>query len=503
MQKSSLYPGSAECDSIVIGSGISGLSCALLLAQQGKKVVVLEQHRRPAPVIRGFRRKGIYFDSGFHYVGGLGEDGPLWPLMRYLGLASQLELFEFQRQGFDCLHNCSNAKRVHLPVGFANIRAELSTRYPSAASLIHDYIDTIEVNWSAVPYLDLDLNLEEFASPSVHGTTLAEALAPFAPWPELQGVLSMHTLLYGIDSEEALVGLNAQVAGSYYHSAHGIKGGGEALVHAYTALLAEAGVEVRCEAEVKQILVQDNAVCGVELSDAARILAPEVVASVNPVLLPAMLPEGAMRPAYLKRLRNLRQTGSAYVLFAACSNAAAVLQGCNLFAQSKAGLMYPGLDQPLEQRPVYLTAAGSEAGSDAAPYGIIAIIPARYAEVAAFRRGAFARAPGYAEQKARITTSICNRIRACCPEIEDLEALDLATPLTLEDYSMAPYGAIYGVGRFAGQYNPQAATRVAGLYLSGQAIAAPGLMGAMVSAYMTCGTILGHDLLRGELKQWR
>ena len=68
---------------------------------------------------------------------------------------------------------------------------------------------------------------------------------------------------------------------------------------------------------------------------------------------------------------------------------------------------------------------------------------------------------------------------------------------------MAPYGAIYGVGRFAGQYNPQAATRVAGLYLSGQAIAAPGLMGAMVSAYMTCGTILGHDLLRGELKEWR
>ncbi|MCA1797741.1 MAG: NAD(P)/FAD-dependent oxidoreductase [Geobacteraceae bacterium] len=503
MQRSSPASDCAACDCIVIGSGISGLSCALLLARQGKKVVVLEQHSRPAPVIRGFRRKGIYFDSGFHYVGGLGQGGPMLPLLRHLGLAPKLELIEFNQQGFDCLHSCTSGERVHLPVGFANIRAELSARFPAAAPLIHAHIDTIEANWSAVPYLDLDLSLEDVASPSVHGTTLAEALAPFAAWPELQGLLSMHTLLYGIDPGEALVSLNAQVAGSYYHSAHGIKGGGEALVHAYTALLAAAGVEVRCQAEVKQILVQDGAVYGVELSDATQIQAPEVVASVNPALLPAMLPEGAVRPAYLKRLRNLRQTGSAYVLFGACSKPAAVLQGCNLFAQSKAGLMDPGQDQPLEQRPLYLTAAGSDAGPDAPASGIIAIVPAHYAEVAAFRRGAFARAPGYAEQKARISAAMCKRIRTCCPEIEGLEALDLATPLTLEDYSMAPHGAIYGVGRFAVQYNPQAATRVAGLYLSGQAIAAPGLMGAMVSAYMTCGTILGHDLLRGELKQWR
>lgn len=503
MHKFSPVSDSTACDCIVIGSGISGLSCALLLARRGKRVVVLEQHQRPAPVIRGFKRRGIYYDSGFHYVGGLGKGGPLWPLLRHLGLATQLELIEYNQQGFDCLHNCGSGRRVHLPVGFANIRAALSARYPDAASLIHTYIDTIEDNWSAVPYLDLDLSLDDVANPSVHGTTLARALAPFAPWPELQGVFSMHTLLYGVDPEEALVSLNAQVAGSYYHSAHGIKGGGRALMYTYMDLLAEAGVEVRCNAEVKQILVQDAGVRGVELTDSTRIRASEVVASINPALLPDMLPEGCVRPAYQKRLRNLRQTGSAYVLFAACSNPTAVLQGCNLFAQNKAGLMDPGQDQTLEQRPVYLTAASSDFASDASPYGIIAIVPARYTEVAEFRRGAFVRASGYAQQKAYITAAICERIRSCCPEIEGLEALDLATPLTLEDYSMAPYGAIYGVGRFAGQYNPQAATRVGGLYLSGQAIAAPGLMGAVVSAYMTCGTMFGHDLLRGELKQWR
>ncbi len=400
---------------------------------------------------------------------------------------------------------------MHLPVGFANISTGYSARYPAATALIHKYLDEIETTWCAVPYLDLDMGLEEVATPSVHGPTLAQALAPFAPWPELQGVLSMHSLLYGIEPEQALANLNAQVAGSYYHSAHGIKGGGAALVRAYTELLADAGVEVRCNAEVTQILVQAGTVSGVELSDATTLCAPEVISSVNPTLLPMMLPDGAVRPAYLKRLRSLRQTGSAYVLFATCANAAKVLRGCNLFAQSTEGLLGPALEQGLEQRPLYLTAAAhSEGTSGYVPegakkrrHGIIGIIPATYAEVAPFRRGPYARTPEYAARKEQITASICSRIRTCCPEIENLEAVDLATPLTLEDYSMAPNGAIYGVGRFAGQYNPQAATRVKGLYLTGQAIAAPGLMGAMVSAYMTCGTMLGHDLLRGELKKWR
>ena len=34
-------------DVVVIGSGISGLTCACILGKLGKKVLVLEQHRSP------------------------------------------------------------------------------------------------------------------------------------------------------------------------------------------------------------------------------------------------------------------------------------------------------------------------------------------------------------------------------------------------------------------------------------------------------------------------
>ncbi|MCK4502784.1 MAG: hypothetical protein KAU22_07085, partial [Desulfuromonadales bacterium] len=63
-------------------------------------------------------------------------------------------------------------------------------------------------------------------------------------------------------------------------------------------------------------------------------------------------------------------------------------------------------------------------------------------------------------------------------------------------------GAIYGVARELGQYNPLPVTRLPGLFLAGQAVTVCGLMGTMVSSCLACGSILGHEFLRGELKKW-
>ena len=79
-----------QYDSVLIGAGLSGLTAALLLARSGRRVLVLEQSPQPAPVVRGFSRAGHYFDSGFHYAGGLGEGGAFRPHFRHLGLEQKL-----------------------------------------------------------------------------------------------------------------------------------------------------------------------------------------------------------------------------------------------------------------------------------------------------------------------------------------------------------------------------------------------------------------------------
>ena len=64
-------------DAIVIGSGTGGLSVASLLAQEGKRVLVLEQHYLIGGYTHWFQRKGYTWDVGLHYVGHVHIKGSL------------------------------------------------------------------------------------------------------------------------------------------------------------------------------------------------------------------------------------------------------------------------------------------------------------------------------------------------------------------------------------------------------------------------------------------
>jgi len=44
-------------------------------------------------------------------------------------------------------------------------------------------------------------------------------------------------------------------------------------------------------------------------------------------------------------------------------------------------------------------------------------------------------------------------------------------------------------------------TRLGNLFLAGQSIVAPGVLGAMISGFVACGSIIGHELLRKDLKR--
>jgi all-trans-retinol 13,14-reductase len=64
-----------QWDAIVIGSGIGGLTAAVLLgAHAGKRVLVLERHYVAGGFTHAFHRPGYRWDVGLHYLGQMQDD---------------------------------------------------------------------------------------------------------------------------------------------------------------------------------------------------------------------------------------------------------------------------------------------------------------------------------------------------------------------------------------------------------------------------------------------
>jgi phytoene dehydrogenase-like protein len=78
-------PESSDC--IVIGSGMSGLAVACLLAGQGKSVRILEQNYLPGGCTSSYQRKGFVFEAGATTIVGLEKGQPLHHLIEKLGMS--------------------------------------------------------------------------------------------------------------------------------------------------------------------------------------------------------------------------------------------------------------------------------------------------------------------------------------------------------------------------------------------------------------------------------
>ena len=77
---------------VIIGSGLGGLSCGVILAKNGYKVTVLEQGIQTGGCLQCFQRRGAKFETGMHFIGSADEGQPLDRLMKYLEIRKDITL---------------------------------------------------------------------------------------------------------------------------------------------------------------------------------------------------------------------------------------------------------------------------------------------------------------------------------------------------------------------------------------------------------------------------
>ncbi|MBU0482890.1 MAG: NAD(P)/FAD-dependent oxidoreductase [Proteobacteria bacterium] len=488
----------SKIDAVVIGSGISGLTAAGLLAKNGRKVVIVEQNKKPGGALRRFKRAGIPFDIGFHYSGGLGQGQILQVLWEYLGVLAGIKAVPLHPAGCDFLKFRESGTEVKAFYSYDLLQNELCRVFPQESAGIELYLGKIKEICAKNPFYNLNLELTPFLKNFTVSTTstLADNIISMVSNQELQAVLAAPAFLHGVSPNQVDINMHAVVAHGYYSGAFGIDGGGQAIIDEFVTKLTATGVEIITDSPVENIDIYDDRVKGL-MAGGKKIRTKNVIYTGHPHHLPDLVAKGTFRPAYNNRLKDLTDTTSMFMVFGTMATPSdlPLLDNSNLYSMNKGLNLFDLPGRTETSRAIMLIAPGRRDHNESqARQGIILMRPASWQETSQFTSKDNNRTEGYTAWKTAATQNLLDRASETFGDsILEIKPLASASPLTFRDELGSPQGGVYGVQHSINQYVARARTKVEGLYLSGQGSLMTGLFGSSMAGLITAGELLGME----------
>lgn len=484
-------------DSVIIGSGVSGLTAALLLAQNGHKVAIIEKCTHLAPLLSRFKRGNVWCDPGLHYTGGLEESGTLSVIFRYLKMRDYIRSIDMKSDCFDKLF--INNKEISIPCGFDGVKKSLTTAYPKSGHAISKYISSIKELRDSTPFINFDLDFKDFKKNSHVDESLHSFLDSLGAEDELKSVLSQYgNFLYGVSGKEIPFYIHALIMGTFYNYPQTLASGGDEIVDAFKKRLSEENVDIFLNSAAKAFDIdKSNKLRSVTLSNGNTIETTNCIFTPHPHLLASIAPTKAFRPAYLRRIKEMENTPGPFTVYLEldeipekiCHTNSYKLSGRNDAPNSNGAFGVMSCD-----RKIY----------DGKRKGLCIMKLNSDGPPKPFSDDVNYRSISYKEYKERETSSIIDSLLSFCPEIDGaFKVVSSASPSTYEAYTGTSGGAAYGLKQSVNQVKLGTRTSVVGLYLAGQSVLMPGIMGASISGIISVANILGMEELWGELQKCR
>lgn len=490
-------------DAVVVGSGIGGASAAVALAREGFNVVVVERNRESGGLMRTYGRAGQVVPTGIHILGSLDEGEILWRYFKYLDVIDRVKFERMEGEtGFEVRFP---GLRFRMRGGVDEFQEDLISLLESDGRVVRRFVTDMRSVVSEFPLYAFHRREKKIVTP-MGRTSLAQYFDTIGASTRQRALLSALNPFYAVPVSQCPLPMHLLTTDSLVRSRWRPDERASTFAQAFEAALARMGGSIVTAATVTAIETGGRSVRGVRLESGDVLEASKVIYTGHPKRLLELLPEGTLRPAFRERLAGLVDTASVFGIVAVCDDPGQEPDcGCVLD--------YAGFDtekhyseKPLaegDEPSMFFVSIGPHTGSG---WFMKAIVDsqaeewARWAHTTSGRRG-----EDYLNAKAalaeRILAVVCRRLAI---EPGKMRLVDSFSPLTLRDYSFSPECGIYGVLKSlesGSAANFSGRTRIEGLYLAGQSILVPGVVGTVISAMDAVAGIIGYDSLMDSVER--
>jgi phytoene desaturase/steroid delta-isomerase-like uncharacterized protein len=315
--------GDQRRDAIVVGGGLGGLTSAALLARAGWDVVLAEAASAPGGYAHSFSRGGYTFDPAIHMV----PEAPyIQNLLSYLGVEDHLELLPVDSL-YSARFPSTRLDVGHVPGDSESFIEPHVRMFPKEEAGLRELFSLLEDVFYEATVLPFRVLGTEFEDAETSYPTLVryrtasaqEVLDEYLDDEQLKAALTASWSYLGVPPSKLSFLLFSQMLSVMIRGAYYAVGGFQELVDALCAGFERAGGELLVDASVTKIVVEDNAVQGIEIGD-ERITAPVVISGADGHhTLHDLVGAEHLTNTTKRRLARLKPSVSCFLLFAGTS----------------------------------------------------------------------------------------------------------------------------------------------------------------------------------------
>lgn len=430
---------------IIIGAGIAGLSAGCYAQMNGYRSQIFELHTTPGGLCTSWRRHGYLFDGGVRYLVGTHPKAKAYPMWQELGALAGTDIYHYAE--FICIED-SRGRAFHLYTDIERLKQEMLRLSPADDDAIYTFTNALH----ALENFDLpiDPTPDDACENLQMGLTMLPFVGPLLRWKDMtlgQFVIRFRDPLLRAGLMEFLQFARPDfpllmlliTLGQMSNKMAGYPIGGsldlaERIAHRYRDL----GGHVEYEARVTKILVDQDRAVGVQLADGTEHHADLVISAADG------------RATIFDLLGGQYVDEHIHDYYQTLPLAPSIMQvalGVNRdFSQEPPALCFP-LPQPLDfgdLRHDRLTMRHYAFDPTMAPPGKTVVniwCPADYG----YWKGLYTVPEAYTAAKEQVAHQVITALDRRYPGLAaQVEAIDVATPVTYERYTANWRGSIYG-----------------------------------------------------------